>query len=53
MRGAPPKAIQELAGHSTLAMTTRYMHLCPIALREAIALLNFGQLMGNAANVGS
>ena len=48
MRSAAPKAIQELAGHSTLAMTMRYMHLAPIALREAIALLNLGQLMGNA-----
>jgi integrase len=25
MHGAAPKAIQELAGHSTLAMTMRYM----------------------------
>jgi len=48
MRGAPPKGIQELAGHSTLAMTLRYMHLAPIALREAIELLNCGQLMGSA-----
>jgi len=53
MRGAPPKAIQELAGHSTLAMTMRYMHLAPIALREAIALLNFGQPVGNAASAAS
>ena len=53
MRGAPPKAIQELAGHSTLAMTLRYMHLAPIALREAIALLNFGQPVGNAASAAS
>jgi site-specific recombinase XerD len=47
MRGAPPKAIQELAGHSTLSMTLRYMHLAPSALREAIALLNFGQPVGS------
>jgi hypothetical protein len=26
MRGAAPKAIQELAGHSMLSMTLRYMH---------------------------
>ena len=32
MRGAAPKAIQELAGHSTLSMTLRYMHLAPSAL---------------------
>jgi integrase len=47
MRGAPPKAIQELAGHSTLAMTLRYMHLASSALRDAIALLDFGQPVGS------
>jgi Phage integrase family/Putative transposase len=31
MRGAAPKAIQELVGHSTLTMTLRYMHLAPSA----------------------
>jgi integrase len=50
MRGAAPKAIQELAGHSTLTMTMRYMHLAPKVLREAIELLNFGHPVGNAAN---
>jgi site-specific recombinase XerD len=40
MKGAPPKAIQELAGHTTLAMTMRYMHLAPSAPREAIGLLD-------------
>jgi len=53
MRGAPPKAIQELAGHATLAMTMRYMHLAPIALRHAIDLLNFGQPVGTAAEAVS
>jgi integrase len=49
MRGAAPKAIQDLAGHSTLSMTLRYMHVAPSALREAIGLLDdFGQQMGNA-----
>jgi len=47
MRGAAPKAIQELAGHSTLTMTLRYMHLAPSALREAIALLDLGQPVGS------
>ena len=32
MRGAPPRAIQELAGHRELGMTQRYMHLSPAAL---------------------
>ena len=48
MRGAAPKAIQELVGHSTLTMTLRYMHLAPSALTEAIDLLNFGQPAGGA-----
>jgi site-specific recombinase XerD len=39
MRGAPPKAIQELAGHSELVTTTRYMHLSPAAKESAIRLL--------------
>jgi len=29
MRGAPAKAIQELAGHQDLVTTQRYMHLSP------------------------
>ncbi len=32
MRGAPARAIQELAGHQDLATTQRYMHLSPAAL---------------------
>ena len=39
MRGAPPRAIQELAGHKELSMTQRYMHLSPAALDAAIRLL--------------
>jgi integrase len=39
MRGAPARAIQELAGHSELQMTQRYMHLSPAALDAAIQLL--------------
>ena len=40
MRGAPSKAIQELAGHKELTMTQRYMHLSPAALESAIRLLD-------------
>jgi hypothetical protein len=40
MRGAPAKAIQELAGHENLMTTLRYMHLSPAARKSAIALLN-------------
>ena len=40
MRGAPAKAIQELAGHKSLATTQRYMHLSPRAIESAIRLLD-------------
>lgn len=38
--GAPPKAIQELMGHSDLTTTLRYMHLTPQATAEAIHRLD-------------
>ncbi|HXX65853.1 MAG TPA: tyrosine-type recombinase/integrase [Polyangiaceae bacterium] len=40
MRGASPKAIQELAGHESLTTTLRYMHLAPSERDRAIALLD-------------
>jgi hypothetical protein len=40
MRGAPARAIQELAGHMDLATTQRYMHLSPAAIDGAIRLLD-------------
>ena len=39
MRGAPARAIQELADHQDLGTTQRYMHLSPAAIEGAIALL--------------
>src|SRR5262249_59855449 len=39
MKGAPARAIQELAGHVDLKTTQRYMHLSPAALEGAIKLL--------------
>ena len=39
MRGAPARAIQELAGHSDLSTSQRYMHLSPAAIDAAIRLL--------------
>jgi len=39
MRGAPARAIQELAGHRDLSTTQRYMHLSPAAVQSAIRLL--------------
>jgi integrase len=32
MRGAPRRAIQELAGHRDIATTQRYVHLSPAAI---------------------
>jgi integrase len=40
MKGAPAKAIQELAAHANLTTTLRYMHLSPSARASAIGLLN-------------
>jgi integrase len=40
MRGAPARAIQELAGHHDLSTTQRYMHLSPAAIENAIRLLD-------------
>ena len=39
MRGAPARAIQELAGHQNLGTTERYMHLSQSAIEGAIRLL--------------
>jgi integrase len=48
MRGAPARAIQELAGHQDLGTTQRYMHLSPAALDAAIRLLETGTETGRA-----
>lgn len=40
--GAGIKTIQELAGHSTIQMSARYMHLAPGAKQAAVDALNFG-----------
>ncbi|HYJ95607.1 MAG TPA: tyrosine-type recombinase/integrase, partial [Vicinamibacterales bacterium] len=43
MRGAPTRAIQELAGHQDLSTTQRYMHLSPAAIEGAVRLLDQGR----------
>lgn len=40
MQGASAKAIMELARHTSLGITQRYMHLTPDKRREAIGLLD-------------
>jgi integrase len=48
MKGAPAKAIQELAGHQSLGTTLRYMHLTPAARESAIRLLDgSGHIFGD------
>lgn len=49
MRGAPARSIQELAGHTDLTTTQRYMHLSPNAIHDAIRLL---ERPGAAAGCG-
>lgn len=51
MRGAPAKAIQELAGHQDLTTTQQYMHLSPAALDAAIRLLDAGQTSSRGSNL--
>lgn len=40
MRGASLKAVQELLGHASLAMTMRYAHLSHEHLKDSVNLLN-------------
>lgn len=52
MRGAPAKAIQELAGHSDLTTTQGYMHLSPATLEASISLLERRTTAGVDATKG-
>ncbi len=51
MRGAPARAIQELAGHQDLTTTQRYMHLSPAAIEGAIRLLDGAEIPSHRGNM--
>jgi integrase len=51
MRGAPARAIQELAGHQDLSTTQRYMHLSPAALDGAIRLLDSPEIPSRRGDI--
>jgi integrase len=44
MRGVPLKAVQELLGHESIQMTMRYSHLTPDVRRDAVELLDGGDV---------
>jgi site-specific recombinase XerD len=51
MRGAPARAIQELAGHVDLSTTQRYMHLSPAAVEGAIRLLDAPGILPGSGDI--
>jgi integrase len=52
-KGAPARAIQEIAGHRDLTTTLRYMHLSPLAIDSAIRLLELPPAASVGGNSGA
>jgi len=53
-RGAPARAIQEVARHADVSTTERYMHLGPAATEDAIRLLDrLAKQPSSAQNLGN
>jgi integrase len=50
MRGVPARSIQELAGHEDLSTTSRYMHLSPAAVEDAIRVLETPRFVVGGGN---
>lgn len=50
--GVPMLAIQNLLGHATIQMTTRYAHLAPITLHNAVDLLDVAGRPSEVFNLG-
>jgi len=53
MAGVPRRTIAEILGHRDMRMTTRYAHLSPQHLREAMSALDAPQPAPDGAEAGS
>lgn len=51
--GVPARAIQDVMGHASIAMTERYMHLAPAAHADILAALQRGTGMARPSGSGA